>query len=349
MFARLRMGSTPTTSARARRFAGVRAVGGMAVIGLAALVSASVLSTTAARADPYPSHPVTIIVPFAAGGSADVYARLLAPQLQQELGQPFIVDDRPGAGSIIGTDYVKSSAPDGYTLLLISNTHTVNETLFEKKPFKLMADFVPVAPINSSDLVLVTRSTLGVKSVADLIKMAKDQPGVLAFASSGPGTPYHMAGELFKEMAGVNILHVPYKGSSAARIDVIGGQVDMMFDAPTTMEGFIKSGKITALATTGLKKSEVLPDLPTVAETVPGFDAVIWLGVMAPKGTPDDVVNKLNAAITKIVQKPDVQSAWKAQGAEPMIMNPQQFAEYMNGDIVKWAKVVKISGAKVGQ
>ena len=321
---------------------------GMAAFGLAALISAAALPNRAS-ADTYPSHPVTIIVPFAAGGSADVYARLLAPQLQQALGQPFIVDDRPGAGSIIGTQYVKTSTPDGYTLLLISNTHTVNETLFAKKPFKLMADFVPVAPINSSDLVLVTRPTLGAKTVADLIKMAKDQPGTLTFASSGPGTPYHMAGELFKQMAGVDILHIPYKGSSPARIDVIGGQVDMMFDATTTMVGFITSGKVTALATTGKAKSDVMPDLPTVADSVPGYDTLIWLGVMAPKGTPPDVVAKLNAAISEIAQKPDVKAAWEKQGAVPMVMDPQKFTDFLTADITKWAKVVEISGAKVDQ
>ena len=290
-----------------------------------------------------------MIVPFAAGGSADVYARLLAPSLQGALGQPFIVDDRPGAGSIIGSNYVKTSSPDGYTLLVISNTHTVNETLFAKKPFKLMTDFEPVAPINSSDLVLVTRPTLGAKTVADIIAMAKAKPGGLTFASSGPGTPYHMAGELFKQMAGIDILHVPYKGSSPARIDVIAGQVDMMFDATTTMTGFISSGKVTAIATTGTARSTVLPNLPTVAETLPGYDALIWLGVVAPKGTPPEVVARLNAAISATAQKPDVTAAWRKQGAVPMVMTPAQFTDYLRGDIVKWAKVVKVSGAKVNQ
>jgi tripartite-type tricarboxylate transporter receptor subunit TctC len=321
----------------------------MAALGLTALIAATALASTRASADTYPSRPITIIVPFAAGGSADVYARLLAPLLQKELGQPFIVDDRPGAGSIIGTNYVKNSPPDGYTLLLISNTHTVNETLFANKPYKLMRDFVPIAPINSSDLVLVTRPTLGVKTVADLIKLAKAKPGVLSFASSGPGTPYHMAGELLKQMAGINILHVPYKGSSGARIDVIGGQVDMMFDAPTTMVGFIKSGQVIALATTGNARSSVLPNLPTLAETVPGYNAVIWLGVVAPKGTPADVVAKLNTAITAIARRPEVAAAWEKDGATPVTMTPQQFKDFLNADIVKWAKVVKISGARVGQ
>ena len=302
-----------------------------------------------AWADTYPSHPVTIVVPFAAGGSADVYARLLAPQLQSALGQPFIVDNRVGAASIIGTQYVHTSAPDGYTLLVISNTHTVNETLYAKKPFNLKDDFVPVAPINSSDLVLVTRPTLGAKTVADIIAMAKAKPGALTFASSGPGTPYHMAGELFKQMAGIDILHVPYKGSSPARVDVIGGQVDMMFDATTTMTGFIASGKVTAIATTGTTPTTVIPGLPTIAATLPGYTTLIWLGVVAPKGTPPEIVAKLNAAITAIAEKPDVVAAWQKQGAVPMVMTPAQFTTYIADDIVKWAKVVKQSGAKVHQ
>lgn len=323
-----------------------------AVMGLAVLAAAwgtGSASTGSALADTYPSHPVTIVVPFAPGGSADVYARILAQQLNKQTNQSFIVDDRPGAGAIIGTEAVVTAKPDGYTLLLISNTHTVNETLFSKKPYVLMRDLVPVAPINSSDLVLVTRPGLGVKTMADLIKLAKAKPGDLTFASSGPGTPYHMAGELLKQMAGINILHVPYKGSDGARVDVMGGQVDMMFDATTTMAGAIKGGKVVALATTGDTKSAVLPDLPTVAETVPGYNAVIWLGLMAPKGTPDDVVNSLNKMITKIAQDPAVVDAWKKQGAVPMVMNPKQFGDFINADVQKWAKVVKLSGAKSNQ
>ena len=207
---------------------------------------------TCRDAQEYPSRPVKIIVPFAAGGSADIYARVLAQKLQEALGQTFIVDDRPGGGSIIGTDAVAKSAPDGYTLLLMSNTHTVNESLFATKPFQLMRDFAPIAPINSSDLVLVARSGLPASNVRELIAAAKAKPGALTYASSGPGTPYHMAGELFKAMAGVDILHVPYKGSSGARTDVLGGQVDLMFDAVPTMSEHIRAGKVKAIGTTGL-------------------------------------------------------------------------------------------------
>lgn len=321
----------------------------LVLAGTASASAFGVMRPLAAWADTYPSHPVTFVVPFAAGGSADVYARLLAPQMQKALGQPFIVDNRVGAASIIGTQYVNASAPDGYTLCVISNTHTVNETLYAKKPFKLAEDFAPVAPINSSDLVLVTRPTLGAKTVADIIAMAKAKPGELTFASSGSGTPYHMAGELFKQMAGVDMLHVPYKGSSPARIDVIGGQVDMMFDATTTMTGLISSGKVTAIATTGDKRSDVIKGAPTVAETLPGYNALIWLGVVAPKNTPPEVIAKLNATISSIAKQPDVVAAWAKEGAVPMVMDPAAFGTFIKEDIVKWAKVVKLSGAKVDQ
>src|SRR6185437_5659331 len=265
-------------------------------------IAALVFVAGIACADEYPSHPVRIVVPFAAGGPADIYARFLAQRLQQALGQPFVIEDEPGAGSIIGTENVAKSAPDGYTLLLMSNTHTVNESLFKKKPFVLMRDFTPIAPINQSDLVLVVKPSLPVHSVADLIKLAKSKPGALNYASSGPGTPYHMAGELFKAMAGVDIQHIPYKGSSGARNDLLGGQVDMMFDAVPTMAGFAESGKVRALATTGTKRSDVLPNLPTVSEAgVPGYEAVIWLGLMAPAGTPPAITAKLNTQVAAIV------------------------------------------------
>jgi len=299
-------------------------------------------------AQEYPNHPVRLIVPFAPGGPADVYARFIATRLQEVLGQTFIVDNRPGAGSVIGTDAVAKSAPDGYTLLLMSNAHTVNESLITTKPFQLMRDLVPIAPINYSDLVLVVRGGLPVNNLRELLALAKAKPGALSYASSGPGTPYHMAGELFKAMAGVSILHVPYKGSSGARTDVLGGQVDMMFDAVTTMSEHVKSGKVKALATTGLTRSGVMPDVPTVSEAgVPKYEATIWLGLMAPKGTPPAIVNRLNAEVGKIVSNPEVGKSWKAQGATPMTMSVPEFTRYMNDDIAKWANIVRISGAKV--
>ena len=301
-------------------------------------------------AQSYPSKGVRIIVPFAAGGPADIYARFLGQRLQEGLGQPFVIDDRPGAGSIIGTEVVAKSAPDGYTLLLMSNTHTINESLVAKKPFALMKDFAPVAPINYSDLVLVVHPSLPAKSVKELIALAKAKPRGLNYASSGTGTPYHLAGELFKSMAGVDIVHVPYKGSSEARTGVMGGQVEMMFDAITTMTPIIRSGRVRALGTTGLKRSTVLPEVPTVSEAgVRGYESPIWLGIMAPAATPKPVIDRLNAEIEKIIARPDVKKAWNEQGAEPMSMTAAQFEKYLNDDIAKWTKVVKASGARADQ
>ena len=299
-------------------------------------------------AQDYPSRPVRIIVPFATGGPADVYARYLGARLQETMGQPFVIENRPGAGAVTGTDAAAKSAPDGYTLLLMSNAHTVNETLIPNKPYALLRDFVPVAPINYSDLVIVVNPAVKANTLGEFIALAKAQPGKLNYASSGPGTPYHMAGELFKAMAGLDIVHVPYKESSGARTGVLGGQVEMMFDAVTTMSEQAKAGKVRALATSGKMRSSVMPDLPTVAEAgVPGYEAVIWLGVLAPKGTPPAVVGRLNAEITRLVSRPEVRADWAKQGAVGMAMPTDEFARYVADDIVKWEKVVKISGAKV--
>ena len=302
----------------------------------------------AALAQNYPNRPVKIVVPFATGGPADNYARFIAQRLQDSLGQSFVVDNKPGAGSVIGTDVAAKSAPDGYTLLLMSNAQTVNESLIPNKPYALLRDFVGVAPINYSDLVLVANPAAGIQTVADLLKRAKAQPGRLNYASSGPGTPYHMAGELFKSMGKVSMVHIPYKGSSGARTDVIGGQVDLMFDATTTMTEQVKAGKVKAIATTGKQRSDVLPDVPTVSESgVPGYEATIWLGVMAPKGTPKAIVDTLNAAISKIASQPEVKQIWSKQGAVPMVMTPVQFEKYLNDDVAKWTHVIQTAGIKV--
>jgi tripartite-type tricarboxylate transporter receptor subunit TctC len=308
---------------------------------LAALLGSSVLAQS------YPSKTVKIIVPFAAGGPADNYARFMAQRLQDSLGQSFVVENRPGAGAIIGTDAVAKSAPDGYTLLLMSNAQTVNESLITNKPYQLLRDFVPIAPINSSDLVLVANPALPVSNTKDLVKLALSKPGKLNYASSGPGTPYHMAGELFKSMSGTYLVHIPYKGSSGARTDVIGGQVELMFDAVTTMVEQVRAGKVKAIATTGKTRSDVLPDVPTLSESgVPGYEATIWLGMMAPKGTPKAVVDKLNEAVSKISSQADVKATWAKQGAVPMVMSPEVFEKYARDDIAKWAKVIKSAGIK---
>ena len=316
---------------------------------LLGLLFAALCSTAQAQAQAldYPSRAVKIIVPFAPGGSADVFGRFIAQRLQESMGQSFVIDNRPGGGSVIGTDAVAKAAPDGYTLLVMSNTHTVNESLIPSKPFVLMRDFAPIGPINYSDLVLVTRPGLPAQTLQDLIKTAKAKPGGMSYASSGPGTPYHMAGELLKAMAGISIVHIPYRGSAGARTDVLGGQLEMMFDAIPTMSEHIKAGKVKALATTGKARSAVLPDVPTASEAgVPGYEATLWLGLMAPKGTPVAVINKLNAELAKITANPDVRRTWAAQGTTAMTMGVDEFTRYTADDITKWARVVKISGAK---
>jgi tripartite-type tricarboxylate transporter receptor subunit TctC len=314
---------------------------------LTAVMAALALTSGIASAQSYPNRAVKIVVPFAASGPADNYARFVAQRLSEEFKQPFVVDNKPGAGSIIGTDFVAKSPADGYTLLMMSNTQTVNESLVPNKPFNLTKDFVGVAPVNYSNLLLVVHPSVPVKNLAELIQLAKSRPGKLNYASSGTGTPYHMAGELFKYMAGVNITHIPYKGSSGARTDVVGGQVDMMFDAETTMAEFARQGKVKGLATTGRTRSTNLPDTPTVGEAgVPGYEATIWLGLMAPKGTPPEIVARLNTEIRKIVAQPDVKALWAKQGAIPMSMAPAEFDQYIAADITKWEKIVKVSGAK---
>ena len=319
----------------------------MATLLRAALAALALSLIQPAAAQDYPSRQVRLIVPFGAGGPADVYARVIAQHLSEEMKQTFIVENRPGAGSIIGTDAVAKSAPDGYTLLVMSNTHTTNESLVPNKPFQLMRDFVPVATLNYSDLIMVVHPSVPAKDLKEFIALAKAKPGELNYASSGPGTPYHMAGELFKAMSGTNIVHVPHKASGEARNAVIGGHVQMMFDAITTMAPNAAAGQVRALGTTGAKRSALTPDVPTVAEAgVAGYEATIWLGVMAPAGTPKDIVGKLNAGINKVLARPDVKEAWAKQGAVPMAMTPAEFDKYLQTDIEKWANVVKSAGIK---
>jgi tripartite-type tricarboxylate transporter receptor subunit TctC len=304
-------------------------------------------SAVSALAQDYPSRPVRIIVPFATGGPADVYARYVGQRLQAALGQPFVVENKPGAGAITGTQEAAQAAPDGYTLLMMSNTHTVNETLIPNRPYQLMRDFAPVAPVNYSDLVLVVHPSVAANNVGELLALARGKPGSLNYASSGTGTPYHMAGELFKSMASIDVVHVPYKGSSGARTDVLAGHVHLMFDAVTAMAPHVKGGKVKALATSGRARSSILPEAPTVAESgVPGYEAVIWLGLMAPAKTPPAVLRKLNAEVAKIVNQPEVQKEWAAQGATGMAQGVEEFDRYLRADIEKWAQIVRKAGIK---
>ena len=300
-----------------------------------------------AAAQGYPSRPVRVIVPFGAGGPTDVFTRAVAEELNKSLKQAFVMENRPGAGTIIGTDAAAKSPPDGYTLLMMSATQTTTETLVPNKPFKLMRDFVPVASLLNSELVMVVHPSVGVSTVQEFIALAKSKPGALNYASSGVGSNYHMAGELFKNLTGTDILHVPYKGSTGARNDIISGQIEMMFDSVPTMAQMVQSGRVKALGTTGKVRSAILPDVPTLSEAgVPGYEATMWVGVMAPAGTPQPIVDLLNSEINKILVRPDVRLAWEKQGAVPMTMKPNEFGVYIQSEIEKWAKLINANAIK---
>jgi tripartite-type tricarboxylate transporter receptor subunit TctC len=317
-------------------------------LGLALALAAAVSNPAAAQ--DYPARAVKIIVPFGAGGPADVYARFLGQHLQEALKQSFVIEDRPGAGSFIGTSEVAKAAPDGYTLLMMSNTHTVNETLRPNRPFDLMRDFVAIAPVNYSDLIMVVHPSVPAKDLKEFLALAKSKPGALNYASSGLGTPYHMAGELFKAMSGTDIVHVPHKASGDARTAVLGGHVQMMLDAITTTGPTVRGGQVRALGTTGKARSELMPDVPTIAEAgVPGYEATIWLGLMAPAGTPKAIVDKLNAEVNKVLTRSETKAAWAKQGAVPLVMTPAEFDAYLRADIAKWAKLIQTAGIKTVQ
>lgn len=311
-------------------------------LALAATLLAAAAPSAQALAQDYPTRPVRIVVPFGAGGPADVTARLIGNVLQENFGQPFVVENRTGAGGVIGTVEAAKSPPDGYTLLMMSNTQTANELLVPQRKYELMRDLAPIAPVNYSDLVIVVHPSVPVKTLAEFIALAKSQPGKLNYASSGQGTPYHMAGELFKTMVGIDVLHVPYRNSGEARSGVIGGQVQMMIDAVPAMAPNVAENQVRALATTGKVRSTVLPNVPTVTEAgIAGYEATIWLGLMAPAGTPKPIIDKINAAVNVAVKRPDIVKLWTEQGAVPMSMTPEEFDKFLRGDIVKWAEVVK--------
>jgi tripartite-type tricarboxylate transporter receptor subunit TctC len=311
-------------------------------VALFTLTAAFTIGAPPCKADDYPSRAVRIIAPFGAGGPTDVFTRAIAEELRKSLNQAFIIENKPGAGTTIGTDYVAKAAPDGYTLLMVSGTQTVNETLYTKKPYHLMQDLVPVAPLIDSDLVLVVHPSVPAKNLNELLALARAKPGTLNFGSSGPGSNYHMAAELLKHLTGVDIVHVPYKGSTGMRTDILSGQIQMLFDSVPTMAAMVKADKVRALGTSGATRSAILPDVPTIAEAgVPGFQATLWVGFMAPAGTPQPIVEKLNQEITKIVSRPDIKAAWEKQGAEPLTMTQPQFKAFMQAEIDKWAGIVK--------
>jgi tripartite-type tricarboxylate transporter receptor subunit TctC len=315
---------------------------------IAALIFAALIVDSAA-AQPYPNHAIRLVVPFPAGGTTDIIARDVAKRLTETLGQSVVVDNRAGAGGNIGSDLVAKSTPDGYTLLMGTvGTHAINPSLYAKMPYDHIKDFVPIVLVAGVPNVLEVNPSLPVNSVSDLIKLAKSKPGTINFASSGSGTSIHLSGELFKTMAGVDMTHVPYKGSAPAISDLIGGQVQVMFDNLPSSLPQIKAGKLRAIAVTSLKRSPALPDIPTIAESgLPGFEASSWFGILAPAGTPAPVIAKINADVNKWLQSAEGREQLLAQGAEVAGGTPEQFAAHIRAETDKWAKVVKASGAKV--
>ena len=296
-----------------------------------------------ALAQSWPSRPIRIFVPFGLGGSADVAARALQEPLGAVLGQPVIVENRPGAGALIGTDAVAKAAPDGHTLLLMSNTHTANETLLPSRPYQLMRDLMPVAAVNIARHVLAVHPSVPAATVPELIALLRANPGRYDYASSGPGTPYHIAGEVFLAQAGVVAQHIPFRGSNEARTALVSGQVPIMFDAIPTMREQIIGGRVRGLATTGPARSALMPELPAVAETLPGYEASIWLGVMAPTGTPAAITERLNAEINGFLRRPETVAAQARAGAEPLPMTIAEFDAYLRADIRRQAEYIRMA------
>jgi tripartite-type tricarboxylate transporter receptor subunit TctC len=312
-----------------------------------AVLGVALAGAAQAQQPDYPNRTIRMIIPFGAGGPTDIFTRAIGEELRKSLNQPFVMENRPGAGTIIGSAEAAKSPPDGYTLLMISATQTTTETLVPGKPFKLMRDFVPVASLLTSELVMVVHPAVKAKTLKEFIALAKARPGKLNYASSGVGSNYHMAGELFKNLTGTDIQHIPYRGSTGARNDIIGGQVDMMFDGISSVAQMIQNGMLVPLGTSGRVRSPLLPDVPTLDEAgLTGYEATMWLGVMAPAGTPQGIVDKLNTEINKILMRPDIKEGWEKQGGHTLVMKPAEFGGYIQSEIDKWAKIIEANNIK---
>ena len=318
---------------------------------LAAAGAALCLATPAfaqAPAPAYPTKPVKLVVPYPPGGPTDIVARLVAQKLSDAMGQQFVIDNRPGAGGNPGAELVARSPADGYTLVVATTAHAINPSLFKNLGYSVSKDFAPVSQLTSGPLVIVANPQLPAKNVAELIALAKAKPGELNFASSGNGQSTHLSAELFAAMAGVKMNHIPYKGSAPALTDTMGGQTQLMFDTMLSAMPHVKAGKLKALAVTSATRSPVAPDLPTVAESgLPGYEAIAWNGLLAPAGTPPEVLARLSAELKKVLAAPDVKEKFEAQGFAASWNSPEDFGRFMSTEVDKWAKVVKVSGAKV--
>ena len=311
------------------------------------LAIAAALLSTPAFAQTYPAKTVRIIVGYPPGGPTDVIARTVAQKLTIALGQQVIVDNRPGASGMIGAEQVVKAAPDGYTLLTVPITYAVTPSVYPKMPYDAEKDLAPVALVASSPFILVVHPTLPVKTVKELIALAKSRPGQINYASASTGGMPHLAGELFNMMTGVKLTHIPYKGAAPATVDLLAGQVSLMFNNMLSAMPLVKANKLRAVAVTSLKRSAAIPELPTIAETVKGFEASGWYGAFAPAATPKDIIAKLNAEINKLMRLPDVAQRLAGDGVEAASMTPAEFGAYLHSEIAKWGRVVQISGAKV--
>ena len=312
------------------------------------LIIAFAVLPLVATAQPYPSKPVRIIVNFPAGGVADIYARIIGAKVQESWGQPVVVENRTGGGGNIGADAVAKSAPDGYTLNMSAiGPHAVNVSLFSKMPYDPVKDFAAIALVLEAEGLLVVHPTVPASNVAELIAYARANPGKLTFASAGPGTASHLAGELFKTMAKVDMLHIPYKGNVPAITDLLAGQTSLLFATMPTVLPHAKAGKLRAIATLGSERSAATPELPTIGETLKGFEVNNWIGLFAPAGTPPEIVKRWNAEVMRVMQSPDIQARLPVDGARFTPNTPEQFSAFVKSEIVKWAPVVKASGARV--
>ena len=310
-----------------------------------AIASGAAPSTSTAQG--YPNKAVRMVVPFPAGGSTDIVGRTVAQKLSEMWGQPVVVDNRPGGGTSIGTDAVAKAAPDGYTLLVTPAPFTINPSLLAKLPYDALTDFAPITLINTTPLVLVVNPGVPAKSVKELIALAKARPGKLNFGSSTIGGSNHLAGELFNAMAGVQLVHIPYKGNAPALIDLVGGHIDLIFNGVTSALPLIKGGKLRALAVTSLQRSGALPEMPTLDETaLKGFEAVAWNGLSAPAHTPREVIARVNADVIRIVSSPELKERLKAEGSDPVGNTPEQYAAFLRSEVAKWARVIKFAGVK---
>ena len=315
---------------------------------LAAIAGAVALALPAAAlAQAYPSKPIKIVVPFAVGGIADTFARALGAKLSESWGQPVVIENKGGAGGNIGADLVAKSPPDGYTLVMGNiGTHAINQYLMKSMPYDTMKDFVPIAHVLDADNLLVVHPSVPAKNVAELIAHAKSQPGKLAYASGGMGTTSHLAGELFKSVAGVDLVHVPYKGNSPAITDVMGGQAQMIFATMPTVIQQARAGKLRALATLGAERNRTTPDIPAMNETLPGYQVSNWIGLFAPAGTPPEIVSRWNAEVQKVMRSPEIEKRLETEGAKFVPTTPQSFAAFQKAEADKWADAIRKAGIK---